>query len=691
MTGATAFQKATRGGEINQWKRQEFLSLYPNRHKSILKPRGCKSWVTLSRHTSLSDDTLWNAISGKEETIWGCRWGELTRFAVLDIDETSQYHNELGLARLKHALAAVGLAQGVLYQSSDSGGWHLYLFFSDWIETAELHEPLKDWITAEGFEVRNGQLEIFPSNNGLRLPLQRGFAWLDEQAELMIRREDLTETEATAKFLDALDASGHNWQSVQSRIKSRLQEIAAATAANAIKRELQNEEVEEDGFSAFFTKAGMIQEVYNFGRDYWQDGLTKPKQRHHAMLCVGHYLWYGDEDNEVRALPGIARAEQRAAAIEAWIKEKHNGFSEAVLRDDWNEILGDIRRACNWQASEGKERLRESYGLTDRAIDRLEALAKQTGRLWYPEDFKKGNIGREEGARDKIRAALVQLVDSGRRVTVRGLERLSGCKRETIRRHTDIWGVFRLSNGPGDLSLGGSVSSGGLHGSWSEEVQEKKEIPVLVFDSFTLKSEEAELALWERADARICFSVFDSLRYSLAGATANNSTACETHTVEPSLPSSLATGSNTGALSAIATSAGGSSLGLAVCSLNGFLPAIAGPLHLPQTGFFLVAHSRALVTSRQGQSPFSYGALRAFLGREPILSMAPRVNTGAENHFLYGSSVRQSNRMWWQQLRTVIVVGAGIRQGLNGSSFPVYDADRNFLAQSHRNTFEHFK
>ena len=652
MTGATAFQKATRGGEINQWKRQEFLSLYPNRHKSILKPSGCKGWVTLSRHASLSDDTLWNAISGKEQTIWGCRWGELTHFAVLDIDETSQYHNELGLARLKHALAVVGLAKAVLYQSSDSGGWHIYLFFSDLVETAQLHESLKNWITAEGFEVRNGQLEIFPSNNGLRLPLQRGFAWLDEQADVLIRREDLTETEATAKFLDALDANGHNWQTVQNRIQSRLQVIAAATAATATQRELKREEVEEDGFSAFFTKAGMIQEVYNFGRDYWQNGLTKPKQRHHAMLCVGHYLWYGDEVNEVRALPGIARAEQRAAAIEAWLKEKHNGFSEAVLRDDWNEILGDIRRACSWQASEGKERLRESYGLTDRAIDRLEALAKQTGRIWYPEDFKKGNVGREEGAREKIRAALVQLVDSGRRVTVRGLERLSGCKRETIRRHTDIWGVFRLSNGPGDLSLGGSVFSGPSEGSSSEEVQEKKEIPVLVFESSGLKSQdfEPELALCERAEAPICFSVFDSLRLKLFGATANNSTACETHTVEPSLPSSLAPGSNTGALSAIATSAGGSSLGLAVRSLNGFLPSSAkpplGPLHLPQTGFFLVAPARARDFAPGSEPFFLWRLTRFFWYRTHFLYGAARNFRGLERFFLWELG-HQSNRMWW--------------------------------------------
>ena len=136
VTGATAFKKATASGEINQCARQVFLSLYPNRHKSILKPSGCRGWVTLSRHVTLADETILNASSLQDDTIWGCRWGEQTRFAVLDIDEESKYHNELGLARLRHLLASVGFDHPQNYQSSESGGWHLYLSFSDWVASS---------------------------------------------------------------------------------------------------------------------------------------------------------------------------------------------------------------------------------------------------------------------------------------------------------------------------------------------------------------------------------------------------------------------------------------------------------------------------------------------------------------------------------------------------------------------------
>jgi len=458
VTGATAFKKATASGEINQCARQVFLSLYPNRHKSILKPSGCRGWVTLSRHVTLADETILNASSLQDDTIWGCRWGEQTRFAVLDIDEESKYHNELGLARLRHLLASVGFDHPQNYQSSESGGWHLYLSFSDWVACETVQKALKQWLMAEGYEIKPGQLELFPSNNGLRLPLQRGFAWLDDQGAVKLRREQITTEQALVSFVDALGANAHDWVHVQKRITRRLEQIEAAAAATLPADEIHNEDIEEDGFSAFFSYAGMIQEVYDFGRNCWLNGLTAPSQRHHAIICIGHYLWYGDESEGVRALPGVGRADQRAAAIEDWLQAKHNGFSKSVLRGDWKEIGADIRRACSWESRGAVERQRESYSLTDRAIDRLVGLTKQTGRAWCPEDFQKGNVGREETAREKIRGALLQLVDSGRRVSVRGLERLSGCKRETIRRHADIWSAFRLSNGLGDLSFRGGTS-----------------------------------------------------------------------------------------------------------------------------------------------------------------------------------------------------------------------------------------
>ena len=596
MTGATAFQKATTGGGINQSARQVFLSLYPNRHQGILKPSGCKSWVTLSKHAPVSDDTLLNAVGLADQAVWGCRWGATTRFAVLDIDKNSQYHNELGLARLRHSLTSIGFDAPKLYQSSDSQGWHLYLFFSDWVCSDTLQKQLRQWLVAENYTVKQGQLEVFPSNNGLRLPMQRGFAWLDDQSTVISRREDKTTDQAITSFLDDLDAGAHSWEVLQRRIDSRLNELTRAAEVVQTNRSEVSKEFEDDGFSAFFTKAGMISEVYSFGQSYWVTGLTAPSQRHHAMLCLGHYLWYGDEQAGVRALPGVGRADERAAVIEAWLREHHNGYSQAVIRGDWNEISNDIRRACNWTASEGSEKPQESYQLTDRAIDRLIGLTKQTGRVWSSADFKKGNIKREETARQKIQTALMQLVDTGRRVTLRGLMRLSGCDHKTINRHVDIWGVFRLPRVGGDLSfavaqLGGSSQSPAAC-SQETDFDRFDQLESKAFSEFDLGSGVLGSVELPGNTLRVDFSMeLDSLRFSLSGATANNSTATPPESFPPLLPVSLAPGSSSSAgFAGLWLKAGGF-----VCSLNGTIPSFAepllGPFHLPQTNIFPIGSS----------------------------------------------------------------------------------------------------
>lgn len=117
------------------------MSLYPNRIQAILRPRGCRSWTTLSRHWPLSDETILKAIDGQEAGIWGARWGEQTLFAVLDIDKESKYRSDLELAKLQDKLFAVGLT-ATPYRSSESGGWHLYVFFDDWANSEEVRRYL---------------------------------------------------------------------------------------------------------------------------------------------------------------------------------------------------------------------------------------------------------------------------------------------------------------------------------------------------------------------------------------------------------------------------------------------------------------------------------------------------------------------------------------------------------------------
>lgn len=111
-----------------------FPLLYPNRIQGILRPPGCKTWTTVSKHWPIEDETILSAVAGEEKNLWGLRWGEQSKFAVFDIDQGSKYHQAAELQKLQTKLAAIGL-RATAYRSSERGGWHLYLFLDDWTDS----------------------------------------------------------------------------------------------------------------------------------------------------------------------------------------------------------------------------------------------------------------------------------------------------------------------------------------------------------------------------------------------------------------------------------------------------------------------------------------------------------------------------------------------------------------------------
>ena len=432
MTGALASTAIPSGVA----SKNKLCALFPNRVKAILRPPGSKSWVTISKHWPLPNETILAAVAGTERDVYGLRWGDQTRFAVLDVDAGGKYHDAQALKNLLEILAGVSLTATV-YQSSDSGGWHVYLFLSQWENCNEVQETLRAWLTANGYEIRGGQLEIFPSGNGLRLPLQSGFAWLDHTGAVLDRRENLTTNDAISRFLKDLEARANNWTESRTRIRSQLEPLDRQRPGNAQGRE---ERLDTADFERLFNYR-LIPEKYEDGRRYWQTGLTAKGQRHDAILAVEHYLWHGDQSAGVPALPGDWNDEPRYRRISAWIEAKHNGFCNHINKAKWAKVEAQIRRAVKWRRLSGAVQVRTPYQLTETSIERLIALSKSTGRTWTTDDLKKGNEGREATAREKIRQALQLLTNQGRRVTGRELMRLTGCSYHTVRRHSDIWKI----------------------------------------------------------------------------------------------------------------------------------------------------------------------------------------------------------------------------------------------------------
>lgn len=383
----------------------------------------------------------------------GCYFGAETRYGVIDIDAESKYHNLESLAELVADFIAIGLPL-VPYQSSDSSGWHLYFYFDRYVLSQEVETTIKDYLRARKYEIKSGTLEVFPSGNALRLPLQRGFAWLSLTGKIKKGREELSQDEALERFAADIRENQANWQEVKSLIESQISLIR--TAAGTLAQD-ELDQLNDEGFEGLF-RGGLDWEKYQRGRQYWHSGLTGPSQRHDAVICIGHYLWYGDSGSGLRPLPYPRNAKAREAKIAAWLESNHNGQSKAINRGTVRIVAGEIERATKW-TSQGaliKEKY-EPYPLTERLLKRLEWLYQKTGKLWSIEELQKANIDRSLDARHRIAIAVAQLEAEGSEIDITKVARRAGACRKTVARHRDLLcsrgGVY--NGGSGGLLLPG--------------------------------------------------------------------------------------------------------------------------------------------------------------------------------------------------------------------------------------------
>ncbi len=435
-----------------------FCSLFLRRDILICKLPNQDRWRKWTG--PLEDHQILGVIAdGGRGLLRGCYWAEQTRFAVLDVDAQSKYHSAQELVKLQQKLAAVGLT-ATPYRSSESGGWHLYIFFNDWAECSEVENNIKAWLKAHAYEIKSGTLEIFPSGNALRLPLQPGFAWLDQEGNVIRAREETTRDEALASFLFALENNSGNWSEAKNRIESQL-EAAAAAAGGSV--QAHEEAISHEGFEKLFN-SGIITEVWEKGRKAWREGLEANGERHDAVLAVGHYLWYGDEEAGVAAVPGARHDEYRARLIEEWLKKKHNGCCRHITEGNWKEVGEQIRRATIWRREE-KYKERSPYPLTERLLKRLLAHYRQTGKVWTVEEYKTANEGKLANARQRISEAVAQCLQSGQQISRKTLEKLTGCSPNTLRKHGDLWRllatgshVYNRGGRGGSVLFGGSAS-----------------------------------------------------------------------------------------------------------------------------------------------------------------------------------------------------------------------------------------
>ena len=120
----------------------------------------------------------------------GLRFGRQTNFGCLDLDKNSKNNplvNPKRYRRLIKVLRKIGIKRTVLIRSSSNRGVHLFFFLPERVNSFDLACALFRVLSENCFEIKAGQLEIFPNTkrykkkgegfslfNGLRVPMQPG-------------------------------------------------------------------------------------------------------------------------------------------------------------------------------------------------------------------------------------------------------------------------------------------------------------------------------------------------------------------------------------------------------------------------------------------------------------------------------------------------------------------------------------
>ena len=415
-----------------------FCALF-HRFGYIYKPMIEDSWLSAEKNWYLSDTEILKAIACAHRKFLGTRSGKASRYAVLDVDSNSEYHNINGINRIRQVLASAGINKTVPYQSSESGGWHLYIFFDEAISSRDLHKQLTNLLRLNEFDVQKGQLEIFPnpgesgsSGYGLRLPLQPGWGWLDhESMEIDFLRQELSAIAALDLFLFDFDNNSntsHNFHQLKRCVADMLsrqdQDLPKAKPckperkSNVVSINATNVSLESvEAVHKIFGKVppGINADVWFKGRRYFSEGLSGPSQRADAIFSIGHYLFYGDPELKSPAL-GYGCEEKRQYLLEEILSTKHNGLSED-LNSGRRDALLQIQRAAFWRP-EAKEDLQP---------------------FSVPISWVLENKRRERDARSRIELAFQELRTSGRKFTATALRSIAKCSWETLYKHIDLW------------------------------------------------------------------------------------------------------------------------------------------------------------------------------------------------------------------------------------------------------------
>ncbi len=190
-----------------------------------MRKSGSVNWRPMSRFHFLSNEEIQECISAQTDVERSIVLDETARLAVIEVPSASIYHNSESILELRRLLWSHTI-KTVLYEFRSD--WFIYIFLDQPLLQGQLNTFLSKLLQAMHYSLDSTNLKVHSSSRGsesLALPLQKGFAWLDEQCRPLIHRDSITCLDSLQNFFEDFENAVNQSEHLHSYISSWLLQI----------------------------------------------------------------------------------------------------------------------------------------------------------------------------------------------------------------------------------------------------------------------------------------------------------------------------------------------------------------------------------------------------------------------------------------------------------------------------------
>lgn len=175
-----------------------YMDLFSYRVESTVRRGGTNTWRAVSRYHYLTDDEIKESLQTNAKLSRAVCLDTKTELLAISIPANSRYHNTDAFQNIRNQLKDSGIYTAP-YKFEDH--WYLFIFLNEKVSLNEYGAFLSSWLNSLGYQLEPETLQVTSSGTPIPLPLQNGFAWLDEYAVTSERRDQLSFDKALEKFM----------------------------------------------------------------------------------------------------------------------------------------------------------------------------------------------------------------------------------------------------------------------------------------------------------------------------------------------------------------------------------------------------------------------------------------------------------------------------------------------------------